>query len=609
MSRLPFLASLALVACIVAAVPAAAESPRCAALANSALAEPDWYFQECLGGVAPLRTEIPAADAPDVPGDLFFLHNIRAAGQFASSVYTAPIPTYTFTLLGPNNLTIFAMDFNNAATTLYGINNTTRQIGTYSLTTGAFTPTATVSGIPAADNMSGLKFDPTESNPNMAFVSTTIALWRMDVTTGVATLVGPYTHAAPAIIDIAISNTGQVFGEDLNDNFFSINKTTGATTLLGPMGVLINFAQGMDVDNSDNTLYQFAYIGGGVNDLRRINMATGVSTLILTGPNGPEHEGSVRVPAVAPTVALVPAALSVDSTGNNVLEPNETNVRVAPSWRNPNATTINDVAGTLSNFTGPAGPAYLINDAAATYGNIAANATQSCADCYAVTITSATRPAAHWDATADETVTPAPAGTKNWTLHVGNTFAEVPTSNPFYRFIETLVHRGVTGGCTQTNYCPSSSTTREQMAVFVLISREGRTYSPPACVAGSEVFADVPASSPFCRWIEELSRRGVVAGCGGNNYCPGNPVTREQMTIFVLRTLDPTLNPPACAPPNLYNDVPETSPFCRWIEELTNRGVVTGCGGGNYCPSDAVTREQMGVFLAVTFALTLYGVN
>ena len=79
------------------------------------------------------------------------------------------------------------------------------------------------------------------------------------------------------------------------------------------------------------------------------------------------------------------------------------------------------------------------------------------------------------------------------------------------------------------------------------------------------------------------------------------------MAVFVLRTQDPTLNPPACAPPNLFNDVPETSPFCRWIEELANRGVVTGCGGGNYCPTADVTREQMSVFLAVTFGLTLYG--
>jgi predicted TIM-barrel enzyme len=136
------------------------------------------------------------------------------------------------------------------------------------------------------------------------------------------------------------------------------------------------------------------------------------------------------------------------------------------------------------------------------------------------------------------------------------------------------------------------------------VSKEGTAFVPPPC--GTPVFADVPASSPFCRWIEELARRGVVSGCGGGNYCPTAPATREQMAVFVLRTLDPALNPPACGTP-VFADVPASSPFCRWIEELARRGVVAGCGGGNYCPTAAVTREQMSVFLAVTFGLVLYG--
>ena len=85
-------------------------------------------------------------------------------------------------------------------------------------------------------------------------------------------------------------------------------------------------------------------------------------------------------------------------------------------------------------------------------------------------------------------------------------------------------------------------------------------------------------------------------------------MTREQMAIFVLRTLDPNLSPPACGTP-VFNDVPASSPFCRWIEELVRRGVVTGCSTNPplYCPTQPVTREQMGVFLSVTFGLTLYG--
>jgi hypothetical protein len=143
------------------------------------------------------------------------------------------------------------------------------------------------------------------------------------------------------------------------------------------------------------------------------------------------------------------------------------------------------------------------------------------------------------------------------------------------------------------------------MAVFVLVAKEGAGYTPPACGA-TPIFGDVPASSPFCKFIEELSRRGVVSGCGGGNYCPTAAVTREQMAVFVLRTLDPALNPPGCTTP-MFADVPASSTFCKWIEELARRGVVTGCGGGNYCPTAAVTREQMGVFISVTFGLTLYG--
>ncbi len=62
-------------------------------------------------------------------------------------------------------------------------------------------------------------------------------------------------------------------------------------------------------------------------------------------------------------------------------------------------------------------------------------------------------------------------------------------------------------------------------------------FTPPPCVAGSETFADVPASNPFCIWIEELVRRGITSGCGGGNYCPLSPVTRDQMAVFQVKAL------------------------------------------------------------------------
>jgi hypothetical protein len=301
---------------------------------------------------------------------------------------------------------------------------------------------------------------------------------------------------------------------------------------------------------------------------------------------------------------LTPAALAVDSAGNRVLEPGET-VVVAPSWRNLNGAP-QTFGGTLGGITGPAGLTYSIVDATALYGTVPSAAVGPCTDCYGVAVSDpAVRPQTHVDASAVEAIDPDAQGQmKAWTLHVGRSFSDVPTTNPFYRFVETLLHHGVTGGCSSTSYCPAAGTSREQMAVFVLVAKEGAGYVPPACTA--PVFGDVPPSSPACPWIEELARRGVVGGCGGGNYCPGAMVTREQMAVFVLRTLDPALAPPACATP-MFDDVPPSSPFCRWIEELARRAVVSGCGGGNYCPLGPVTREQMGVFISVTFSLALYG--
>ena len=300
-----------------------------------------------------------------------------------------------------------------------------------------------------------------------------------------------------------------------------------------------------------------------------------------------------------PAALAEPAGIVVDAAGNGVLQPGGTSI-VAPAWRNIGAAALNGASGTLAGFTGGTVP-----DGAASYGTIAVGAAGSCTatgNCYLVT-PSASRPTTHWDPVAVETFTLTGAA-KTWTLHVGGSFTDVSGASPFLRFIEILLHRGVTGGCTPTAYCPASSTTREQMAVFVLLAKEPPGYAPPACA--TPLFADVPASSPFCRWIEELARRGVVSGCGGGNYCPGSPVTREQMAVFVLRTLDPALSPPPCGTP-VFGDVPASSPFCRWIEELARRGVVAGCGGGNYCPAASVTREQMSVFLAMTFGLALYG--
>jgi len=184
-------------------------------------------------------------------------------------------------------------------------------------------------------------------------------------------------------------------------------------------------------------------------------------------------------------------------------------------------------------------------------------------------------------------------------------FSDVPPGYPaFYGSINAIANASITSGCGGGNYCPEQPVTRDTMAVFLLRAKQGPTYNPPPCVPGQTVFADVPANSPFCPWIEELYRRHVVSGCGNGNYCPANVVSREQMAPFLLVTLDPNMNPPACGTP-IFADVSPSSPFCRWIEELYRRGIAGGCNVNplRYCPTDPVTRGSMAAFLVFTFSI------
>jgi hypothetical protein len=129
----------------------------------------------------------------------------------------------------------------------------------------------------------------------------------------------------------------------------------------------------------------------------------------------------------------------------------------------------------------------------------------------------------------------------------------------------------------------------------------GSTYAPPS--ATGTVFADVPLGAFAADWIEQFAAEGVTAGCGGGNYCPDTTITRAQMAIFLLRGEHGSTYIPPSATGAVFSDVPAGSFAADWIEQLAAEGITSGCGGGNYCPDNPVTRAEMAVFLVRAFSL------
>ncbi|HKB69783.1 MAG TPA: S-layer homology domain-containing protein [Thermoanaerobaculia bacterium] len=325
---------------------------------------------------------------------------------------------------------------------------------------------------------------------------------------------------------------------------------------------------------------------------------------------------------------------------NGVLEPGETSVPFAPSWKNVGSTTASAVSGALANFSGPTNGtvSYAISKAAASYGALAAGAANSCgADCYTLGLTAATRPAAHWDATVTETLSSGQSHT--WTLHVGKSFGDVAPTNGFYSYVETIFHAGITTGTSPGLFSPAGKTRRDQMATFIARAHLGSDAAIPVsgtvpgrgsynCASGgNSLFSDVAVGTVFCRSIHWVAAQGLSFGCTDgtqfvSTFCPAGGITRGTMATFIARDLaGGDASVPGSAPdpgngrsynctdgqPNAFPDVSDSSPICKHVYYIWSKNIVDGFTNGNYGPAGIVVRSQMAKFLVNAYTLTISG--
>ena len=109
-------------------------------------------------------------------------------------------------------------------------------------------------------------------------------------------------------------------------------------------------------------------------------------------------------------------------------------------------------------------------------------------------------------------------------------------------------------------------------------------------------FADVLPSEYYFDAVDLLKQSNVTDGCSSDDYCPTAPVTRAQMAVFLITSIYGPAGAPV-PPTPFFNDVPPGSFGFDQIQQLFNLGITTGCGGGNFCPNDSVTRAQMAVLI------------
>ncbi len=195
-------------------------------------------------------------------------------------------------------------------------------------------------------------------------------------------------------------------------------------------------------------------------------------------------------------------------------------------------------------------------------------------------------------------------------------FSDVPSGSTYYPYVTCLASREIVGGYSDCTFRPGNAVTRGQLSKIVSLAagfNENHT---------EQSFQDVPVGSTFHLYVERLASRSIIGGypcggpgepCGAGNkpyFRTGSNVTRGQTAkiVAIARGL-PAPNPGQ----QTFQDVPTSSTFWKWIEELSTAGAIGGypcggsgepCGTGNkpyFRAANDVTRGQSSKIVANAF--------
>jgi PEP-CTERM motif len=195
-------------------------------------------------------------------------------GAPTSNLYIIDQTTGAATLVGATGQNIG--DMTNIGGSLVGIDLTGNSLWTLSATTGAASGAVAISGTRGV--ITSIAYDPVSKflygNTTGAFSGSDI-LYRIDTSTGVATTIG--SLAVSNIFGLGFGQDGSLFGS-AGGSLYSLNTLTAATGLIGSSsgGSLFDLATRPE----DNVLFA----SPGTNSLLTLNKTTGASTTV--GPFG-----------------------------------------------------------------------------------------------------------------------------------------------------------------------------------------------------------------------------------------------------------------------------------------------------------------------------------
>ena len=128
---------------------------------------------------------------------------------------------------------------------------------------------------------------------------------------------------------------------------------------------------------------------------------------------------------------------------------------------------------------------------------------------------------------------------------------------------------------------------------------------PQAGAVSAAGYSDLDGAGTHRSAVESLAAEGVFDGteCGPGEFCPSDAVQRWVMAVWLVRILDGADPGPVTS--TRFADVDADVWWAPYVERLADLGVTEGCSTEpvRFCPTETVTRARMASFLVRAFGL------
>ncbi|MBU5673805.1 CBM35 domain-containing protein [Paenibacillus brevis] len=166
-------------------------------------------------------------------------------------------------------------------------------------------------------------------------------------------------------------------------------------------------------------------------------------------------------------------------------------------------------------------------------------------------------------------------------------FSDVPATHWAFEALRELSAKHLIKGVSETSYQPGRNITR---AEFVQLAAGALQFNG----SGATSFADVPAGAWYGQALSGMVEAGLIIGRTPESFHPGAEISREEMTVILMRAyrLQHGAVPEAADRLSMTDAADISGWAADHVAAAASLGIVNGRADGSFAPKASATRAE-----------------